>query len=559
MTQSDSLEMLRIADLKLGFNDAVNYRNRADKEFLNRVFVRTDALDKLCRPHVYFLIGEKGTGKTAHAVYVSNNRYRSIAGTVKYIGEAEYQKFVTLKKEKQLSLTDYGSIWKVIIYLLMSEKIKQDEKNWTSYFKFHYLQEAIDEFYQRAFSPEIVYAIKFAEEAKFSAELISTFANIAGDEAISMSFSEQRFQVNLMYIQRKFEDALQSVSLSNDHVLFIDGIDIRPSFITFEDYLECVKGLAEAVWRVNTEFFADRKSTSGKMRVVLLARPDIFDAIGLQNLSSKIRDNAVMLDWRTTYASYRGSSLFRLADKLLASQQESKLPEGVAWDYYFPYSPSNLWSGKPDASFIDFLRYSMYRPRDIVVMLGILQSIATNRDEQGKCFVEADIRNPEFTRDYSEYLLGEVKSQISFYHSAEDYELFVQFFAFLKGKASFSYEQYLSAYQNFEAFMDRNDLRKPHFFENADSFLQLLYELNVICYKERVENSSDIDFEWDSTLDWDTKSARDVNKGSNHEVFISWCFRERSFAKLSPKVKTHVRYSVHFGLAKALNLGKRFV
>jgi DNA-binding NtrC family response regulator len=55
------------------FNDALNYRTRQQKEFFKRLFLRTDALEKCLLPTTYFLMGEKGTGKTAYAVYLENN------------------------------------------------------------------------------------------------------------------------------------------------------------------------------------------------------------------------------------------------------------------------------------------------------------------------------------------------------------------------------------------------------------------------------------------------------------------------------------------------------
>jgi hypothetical protein len=228
--------------------------------------------------------------------------------------------------------------------------------------------------------------------------------------------------------------------------------------------------------------------------------------------------------------------LFFLTDRLLASQQRSKLSAGQAWDYYFPYKATNLDTGQPnDSSFIDLLRLSMYRPRDIISILSILQDNFTyaqrGRDEK---FCEKDIRSPEFMNKYSDYMLGEVKDQLSFYHTSEDYELFLKFFGYLKGKPSFSYDEYIEAYNAFDEFIKRNRIKKPVFFDTADTFLQFLYELNVLCYKERLDDAN------------------------NYSNFIRWSFRERSFTNLSPKVKTHVRYSVHFGLGKALNLGKRF-
>jgi hypothetical protein len=108
--------MKSISELQLGFSDAENYKRRENKVLLNHIFIRNKYLDKLCEPSVSFLVGEKGTGKTAYAVFMGNNDYKNTLSDLKYIRETEYQKFITLKKENHLELTDFRSIWKVILW-----------------------------------------------------------------------------------------------------------------------------------------------------------------------------------------------------------------------------------------------------------------------------------------------------------------------------------------------------------------------------------------------------------------------------------------------------------
>jgi len=527
--------MLKIPELNFGFSDAENYKRRENKVIFNHIFLRTDSLDKLCESRIFFLIGEKGTGKTAYAVYLSNNDYKSNLASISYIRETEYQKFVTLKQERHLELSDYTNIWKVIIYLLLAQQIHEREKSTllSRFSKFRNLKKAIDEYYANAFSPEIIYAIRFVEESKLAAELIAQHARVGGEQSSGISFTEKRFQTNLLYIQKNFEDALSSLKLSRSYILFIDGIDIRPSSIPYQEYSECVKGLANAIWSINNDFFSSIKDSKGRLRTVLLIRPDIFNSLGLQNQNNKIRDNSVLLDWRTTYPTYRQSAIFMMTDRLLSFQQKTNLNLGEAWDYYFPYDPTSVQkrSLTSPTSFVQFLRFSLYRPRDIVTMLTILQE---NFIEQNKntnyVFSEKDFAHPDFRRKLSEYLLGEVMEQISFYYTTSDYELFLKFFEYLNGSYKFTYEEYVDAYSSLIKFISENEKAKPAFFETADRFLQFLYDLNILCYVE-------------DTLD---------------EHFMRWCFRERNFSNISPKVKSHLRYEIHYGFQKALNLGKRF-
>lgn len=526
--------MLEIAKLNFGYNDAENYRRRDMKELFNNIFVRTEHLDLLCENNIFFLIGDKGTGKTAYAVYLVNNFYRNIFASLFYIRETDYQKFVSLKEKEHLVLSDYTDIWKVILVLLLSQSIKRRERSsriMGNIAKFRGINKAIDEYYSNAFSPEIQYALNFVEQSKLAAQLMLKHAGAAAEKSKGMSFSEVRFQTNLLYIQRNFEEALRSLKLEANHLLFIDGIDIRPSSIPYSDYLECIKGLANAIWSLNNDFFANIKDSVGRLRVVLLIRPDIFNSLGLQNQNNKIRDNSVLLDWQVTYPFYRNSLIFQVADRLLSYQQSTQLKLGDAWDHYFPYKIVEYHTKEERHSFISFLRFSLYRPRDIITMLKILQDlfIKEGRNPNG-VFRKGDFDSAEFRRIYADYLSGEIRDSLSFYHTVEEYELFLKFFEFLEGKLIFSYDQYVEAYSRFISYLESNNIPKPNFFESADTFLQYLYELNVICYREETEEQ---------------------------DVWIRWCFRERTFANISPKIKTHLNYEIHYGMGKAFNLGRR--
>jgi hypothetical protein len=57
--------MKHVKSLNLGFGDAENYRMKEYKELFNHIFVKNEFLEKLLAPSTFFLIGEKGTGKTA--------------------------------------------------------------------------------------------------------------------------------------------------------------------------------------------------------------------------------------------------------------------------------------------------------------------------------------------------------------------------------------------------------------------------------------------------------------------------------------------------------------
>ena len=526
-----------IEDLIFGFSDAENYKRRENKELLNHVFTKDKYLDEIAESSTSFLVGDKGTGKTAYAVYYANNAYSNSSASIRYIRETEYQKFMILKEEKHLALSDYASIWKVILLLLLSEQIHSNESD-VSFFdrftKFKTLHASIQEYYLHAFSPEIIHALQFVQESKLAAEIMAKHAKASGELTENITFSESRFQTNLLYIQKNFESAISTLKLNKNQILFVDGIDIRPSKIPYSEYLDCIKGLANAVWELNNDFFPTIKDSPGRLRVVLLIRPDIYASLGLQNQNTKIRDNSVLLNWSTTYRDHRTSKLFLMADRLLSHDQENKqsLEEGDSWDYYFPFdTPTDQFARKNPSSFISFLRFALYRPRDIVTMLTMMQERFLESDNKNrKQFSLDDFDDSVFRRNYADYLLGEVKDQIHFYYSSDDYESFLKFFEFLDGKNRFTYSEYIESFDRQMAFLEKSGQKTPNFMSAPDDFLQFLYELNVICYIEDTD-------------------------GGN--PFIHWCFRDRSYSNIAPKVKSEVRYEIFYGMSKALNTGKK--
>lgn len=535
----------RFTDLNVGFSNAGNYQKKENKPLLEKYFVRDEHLERILNPNVYYLIGEKGTGKTAYATYIRNTEYKGHQCSIYDVTQTEYQKFLELKRQGHLPLSQYVEVWRTLLLMIAATSILRNSgtpdflKQFT---KLKSLKAAIDEFYQNAFAPEIVKMISFVESAEVSSKLIAkhmgTGAEVAGKTRDEIRDANSIFQVHLLKLRQQFESALSTLKLDQDQLIFIDGIDVRPADIAYSDYFECVRGLVEGIWTANNDFFGNIKDSKGRIRIVLLVRPDTFLQTGLHNLNTKLRDNSVFLDWLTTYKDYRGSLLFRVADRLLAVQQSTPPKNiGEAWDYYFPFYAENVTykavSGKAGVnSFLAFLRFSYYRPRDITAMIATMQEIIKRDRDIADYVTGEDFNNPSFRDAHANYLLGEIRDQLLFYYSRDEFDLFLQFFSHLRGKRKFSYDFFVEVFNDFISECASQGKVLPKFFESANVFLQFLYDQNVICYKERDPEND------------------------NAEPFIRWCFRERTLSNMAPKVRIGVDYEIFYGLSKAVNVGR---
>lgn len=519
--------------LNLGSNDAENYRRSEQKQFFNDIFVKDINLERLLQLQNYFLIGEKGTGKTAYAVFLANNDYKNTKSQIKYIRETEYLKFISLKEKNHLLLSDYAAIWKVILLVLIASKIENKDifTDFSKPFKLQSIQNVIRDYYKLGFSPEIYNVMEIVDQSELSVNLLNkAFGGEAG-KSKAIKTSTTNFQTNLQELYRNLLSALTDIKLKQNHFLFIDGIDFRPSNILYEEYLECIKGLANAVWALNTDVFGALGGGRGQIKIVLLLRPDIFNSLDLQNATNKITNNSVYLDWRTTYPEYRNSKLFELSDNLLKHQQEDfmKYRLGEVWDHYFPWDlPSTSPHRDNDHSFIEMLRLSFSRPRDIVTILILLQQNLGPSGGSVDYFPLDIFKSQKFKNDYSNYVMGSIKDQLSFYYSSQEYQYLLTFLSQFKGHVQFEYSYFIEQYKIFSNYLVKVVKDEfPAFVDSPEQLLQFLYDANVICY-----------------IDQDTYGK--------DEFFF--CYRQREISNITPSVKTGKVYRFHYGLIRALSL-----
>jgi len=390
--------MKSIPELEFGHNDASQYLYGRDKNLFNQLFFRTPVFEKLLKPKTYFLIGEKGTGKTAFAVYLSNQNSTGHDAQVQVVGNTEYRRFIELKNSKKLSYSDYTAVWRVLLLLLVSQKLKSDIsliEKLKAPRSFPKLCEAIDDFYSSAFVPEFEQAFEMIYRNEESLKLIAKALNISIKEGEERKTGGREMVFNLFHLEKGFKSALSNVRLSKQHILFIDGLDQRPPEVSYKDYISCLTGLLEAVWELNHEFFSVEKQLREKIKIVVLCRSDVLYKAGIHNVNSKLTDNSVVLSWVTELQEFQESISFQLIDHTLGVQQ----PAGVSpCDWFKQYI---RFQDKEDDAFRSLLRVTWHRPRDYVTLLRILQDNRLSGHTKGDPFhfPEQNLNMQVFPRD----------------------------------------------------------------------------------------------------------------------------------------------------------------
>jgi len=519
-----------IADLQEPFNDAVNYRTRQEKDFFNRIFLRTDDLANCLKPSVYYLIGEKGAGKTAYATYLENNAVEDSRCRLATMTETQYKRFIMLKRRGQLEYSDYANIWRPMLLNMMAQAIILKSKGFFDSVtgKFNALEQEIQRFNKDALNPEVEVAFEmvneFTDVVSLGYEKVGRLDLKDSSKAIEKTESIKH---HLLEKETSLKQALGDLRLSRNHILFVDGVDYRPEDVPYNDYLACVKGLGEAVWQLNAEFFGNIRDSKGRIKIVLLVRPDVFHKLNLYNSNSRLRDNAVLLEWATTESSMRSSQLYEATGKYFSSQQIAQVPSIEAADHYLRAEHDN-------SIFRRLLRTTFQKPRDVLTFIRIARKISIRKLARGASTrFEADIvRNSDYTKEYSDYLLGEVGNYADFYMRQEDFFLYIKFFQYLNGKGEFTFKEFSAAYGRFKGWISGESVQAKEYLRDPEALLQFFFDVNIIGYRENVGDDRE-----------------------RQERFIHFSFRERTLTNIAPKVKTTALLVVNPGVAKALDIG----
>lgn len=533
--------MKSLAEIDLGYGDATNYRkNKRMAQMFNEIFVKDRNLERLLQEDSFFLIGEKGTGKTAYATFLENREYKNTVTKVYEISSTDFQIFLRLQKSGYLQLSDFTKVWEIILLMLMASEINKrdiDEFGPKRSEKLYALKASIEDYYEEAFIPEISNTFKYildntdSIEARVKSEILSSSAQINAQmiDEISQESAIRKFQNNLLDLKKDFESAFQRLKINKNRFIILDSVDINLSDFTTKEYEECLRALANAIWSVNTTVFRNMpESSKGFLKIVFSVRPDIFSKLNLHNQANKVRDNGIVLDWRTTYESFEKSLLYKLCNRLL-SYDNPGLDENEYWNYYFPWYTMSTkpTSRDKDFSFINCLRLSLSRPRDMISIMKAIQR-TSEKNEHSLSELE-DFQDNATQNEISNYYVEEARDWCLYKFSGKEFESLLFFFQFLNGRSRFSYTDYEIAFNNYIEQICNREMDLFNEMDNKDDFLQLLYDLNMICYYDKDKNGNDL---------------------------YRFCYREREIYNLAPKVKTGVIYGVHYALLKSLNLGK---
>lgn len=513
-----------LKDLYLGYADGDTEANEGN--FKDLFYTGNNKYDDITNNNMKFIIaGQKGTGKTILGRFIEE-KYKEKGIECRIFNKNDLTLIKLIEKKNDV-LSDDEAIhfFKWMIYYEIFKILENVNLNTKFRFSIKYIKEYknIREYKNAIQKLKILYDERYPKgNFEFIDYMTSDEENIGAEIAAEgtlkskVSSSKKRTK-SINNKKKEFYQVLAEVEeqlficLKHKNVVFIlddlDELEIKID-TNVSAPLASIKKLIEAFKEINTLFVKRKVSPS---KCIMLIRTDILDKLNKRstNLNKILKDNTVELYWieKLETSPEKHVLMEMILNKIRLSSDKFKGLDNKT--LYYKIFPKDI-SGDSTLKFL--LDQSFGRPRDLISYLDIIAKRYPNETEfKGYMFREC-------RQAYSESFLKELYNEMNIHIELEVIEEYLKLIRLL-GYNSFYVTQLNRCYKE-----NRKDFK---YIKDINKTLEILYSFGI------VGNS------------WEVNKGRSNSK----QIKFSWGYRKDG----NPNINLKQKFSVHYGLRKALN------
>ena len=423
-------QKMKLNELFIGKVDAKNEIMEdtiENKDLFMGSFLLPDniVLDDFYKRKRYFVLGYKGTGKTALLRYIEKKliQQRNIQSIFLLfktdISEDEKKRMAhlartTLVEQNSNDISEdvsYDDVWMWLIHRLIVNKIETTNSNLFKHNKD--LERYINCIHASAENEHesISWIGKFfpsVKRGKIKAGINAGVINAKFGLDLEWGDSNKE-SINFSSLVKKAMNLFLKLSPGSDELfIFLDELELVYS--TKKQYIKDIKlirDLIAVITRMNEIF----KSAGFKLAIVAAIRDEVVVAISSagREINKAVDDYGVSLRWQQAGGNLEKHPLIQMISQKIAASDKTISCDGV-WRKYFPQKINNL----PCQEYI--LRQTWYRPRDIIRFLGIAQKNYPNAERFEQYMFEA------IAKDYSSESWVELTEELLSVFSPADME-----------------------------------------------------------------------------------------------------------------------------------------
>lgn len=340
---------ISFSDIDWGEDDAKN------DEMLSHYFVEFPGYNKILEGKKRYIIGRKGTGKSAILKKIRLDAANNPTSFFSDISLRDFplNDFKALGDRGLQDKSKYVAAWKFLLLTEVANLFAQDNS-----IEDNTGMPDLRKFLENNFPNGISIADTISQLHENQNKISMVISSVLTGETSELTQSEQIAHMHYNKAVKELEKIFSTIQTSSTFLLLIDELD--------EGFRAGNKNLALvllALLRATDEIFAFFKGNGIKCIPVVALRSDIFDNLEDNDLN-KLDDYVLRLNWTTDENSKW--SLKRIAEKRIEATLKQKYPEFKAEDYWSIIAenntiPKGLWQ------YICVLTFS--RPRDIIKLL----------------------------------------------------------------------------------------------------------------------------------------------------------------------------------------------
>ena len=427
---------------------------------LEHYFLDNNYWQKIIDSKVFFVVGKKGTGKSAIYRMLENESF--LHGSIvinKDFGEFPFEKLLQLQDDDLAQPNQYQTIWKNVILNLFIQNISKLPEEDNDYYKQiseynrMYIGNAIDLHKDIITKSEKKQGNIFFKGLDCGIEKQTTNNYDCNDVNITMTNT---------VLSDLIVNYLMTTSFDNKIVIQFDRLDDNYNqYQDIEAYYQAMISLFKAVYGFNQML---RSKAIKNAKIVLYIRSDIMKAMATRDAeSARWDDFRVDLQWNVNnMRDVENSNLMRMVNKRISASSDDL--SNKTFNDVFDIDRSMLKKcGIQYNLFSSLVLQTLFRPRDLIKLIKTLQ----NEILQEGCFNESVYKIA--LKKYSNWLVNsEIANEINPVLGG-DYKYTIELLRLCGSKA-------LSV----KKFTERYNSVKHEFGFSALELLEYLYSVGII-------------------------------------------------------------------------------
>ena len=397
--------------IKLQRYEIVNYISKIDfgdidglfDPNLDKYFLDENFWKKIIDSAIYYVIGRKGTGKSAlyQWVYSNQTKHNVIVSNLSF-QDFPFEKLLQLNDLSYSKPNQYQSIWKNIILTEICKMIITDQNNISN-----------DDYNNINQYLNFLYGNNLQELHKQTTQKVqktSTGLSYKGITACIDHEANSLFSVmcgNITELNRNIESVIRNYLLTSPSVKYViqfDQLDDNYNkYTNNDDYFQCIISLFKTIYNISQSFRRDKIP----VKIIGYLRSDIFYSINQYDSESARWDQfKYTINWAIINKNdWYNARLLQLINKRIVSSIEFEKEN--AFPIIFDKNIIGINDkGKIQNLFPYIIHRSFHRPRDIIQFcIKIKEQVETDNT-----ISRIQIENAE--KEYSLWLLTEIENEI---------------------------------------------------------------------------------------------------------------------------------------------------